>query len=257
MRSAVLLVHGDKSLRESVREALERAGHAVQETNELETAWRQVSGGPPDLIMLPWTASKAVRDALVRLRDEHATRRSRVIVWAARSEIEAAVGALDLGADDCLAVPFSEAELVARVSACLRREPAAACPDRLCAGPLVLDKAVHSLTVGCREVELAPTEFRLLAFFLENQGRVFGRDELVRRAWSKNVDPGQRTVDVHVRRLRQLLEPFGCDYLIQTVRGFGYRFALYARDARVAAGAAPERLGNTPRQPAIGNTTET
>ena len=98
-------------------------------------------------------------------------------------------------------------------------------PDQLTAGPVVLDKAVHCLTVNDQLVELAPTEFRLMAFFLENQGRVFSRDELLRRAWSKNIKAGHRTVDVHVRRLRQLLEPFGCDDLIQTVRGFGYRFA--------------------------------
>jgi two-component system phosphate regulon response regulator PhoB len=91
---------------------------------------------------------------------------------------------------------------------------------------------VHSLTVNQQLVDLAPTEFRLLAFFLENQGRVFSRDELLRRAWSRNIRAGHRTVDVHVRRLRQLLEPFECDALIQTVRGFGYRFAQLGRDAR-------------------------
>src|SRR5262249_41829306 len=106
--------------------------------------------------------------------------------------------------------------------------------DLLVAGPVTLDKAVHCLTVNEQSIDLAPTEFRLMAFFLENQGRVFSRDELLRRAWSKNIKAGHRTVDVHVRRVRQLLEPFDCDGYIQTVRGFGYRFAQPTLDIRAA-----------------------
>ena len=212
---------------------LERAGHTVQEAHELMSAWPLVERSRPDLILLPWTSLKPVREILTRLREEGTTRQSRVIVWAAQSDIHEAVKALEFGADDCLAVPFDRAELVARVNACLRRPAVASSrPDLLSAGPVVLDKAVHSLTVGERLVDLAPTEFRLLAFFLENQGRVFSRDELLRRAWAKNIKAGHRTVDVHVRRLRQLLEPFGCDTFIQTVRGFGYRFARPADETR-------------------------
>ena len=105
----------------------------------------------------------------------------------------------------------------------------------LTAGPLVLDKGIHRLLVDGKEVSLSPAEFRLLAFLLENQGRVFSREELLRGAWPKNITAGGRTVDVHVRRLRQLLEPFGCDDIIQTVRSFGYRLVATARDSRGAA----------------------
>ena len=235
MGSAVLLVHAEKPLREAARGMLELAGHAVQEAHELTSAWRLVETAPPDLILLPWTSSKPVRDSLARLREDSATRQARVIVWAAQSDIREAVNALEFGADDCLAVPFDRAELVARVNACLRRPAAATTrPDLLVAGPVALDKAVHCLMVNEQSIDLAPTEFRLMAFFLENQGRVFSRDELLRRAWSKNVKAGHRTVDVHVRRLRQLLEPFDCDGFIQTVRGFGYRFAPPALDVRAA-----------------------
>jgi two-component system, OmpR family, phosphate regulon response regulator PhoB len=214
---------------------LELAGHCVQEAHELASAWRLVETAPPDLILLPWTSSKPVRDSLARLREDSVTRQARVIVWAAQADIRDAVNALEFGADDCLAVPFDRAELVARVNACLRRPAAATTrPDLLTAGPVVLDKAVHRLTVNEQSIDLAPTEFRLLAFFLENQGRVFSRDELLRRAWSKNIKAGHRTVDVHVRRLRQLLEPFECDGYIQTVRGFGYRFAQPTLDIRAA-----------------------
>jgi two-component system phosphate regulon response regulator PhoB len=233
MASAVLLVHGDKPVRETARAMLELAGHTVQEAHELGSAWRIVEAVRPDLILLPWTSAKPVRDTLTRLRENGATRQTRVIVWAAHAAMNEAVDALEFGADDCLAVPFDRAELVARVNACLRRPAAAVTrPDLLTAGPVVLDKGVHCLTVNDSVVDLAPTEFRLLAFFLENQGRVFSRDELLRRAWSKNIKAGHRTVDVHVRRLRQLLEPFGCDAFIQTVRGFGYRFAQLSNDGQ-------------------------
>jgi two-component system phosphate regulon response regulator PhoB len=195
-----------------------------------------LSSARPDLIVLPWTAHESAREVLVRLREDETTGQSRVIVWAPQRDIHAAVIALEFGADDCLALPFDPPELVARVNACLRRPVATARPDRLLAGPLLLDKAAHCLKVREQLVELAPAEFRLMAFFLENQGRVFSRDELLRRAWSRNIKAGQRTVDVHVRRLRQLLEPFGCDSLIQTVRGFGYRFAQAAEAKRSSVG---------------------
>jgi two-component system phosphate regulon response regulator PhoB len=244
MSSAVLLVHVEEQLRASAREALELAGYLVQEADELTAAWRLCEAGRPDLILLPWTALKSVRDSLARLRDQDTTRHSRVIVWAFQPDIREAINALEFGADDCLGVPFDDAELVARVNACLRRPPATSRPDQLTAGPLVLDKGVHCLLVNNQLVDLAPTEFRLMAFFLENQGRVYSRDELLRRAWSKNIKAGHRTVDVHVRRLRQVLEPFGCDDMIQTVRGFGYRFAQVVREGRARKGDGHSTQGD-------------
>jgi len=239
MGSAVLLVHSEPKLRDAGRKALELAGHSVAEADDLLAVWRAVEVARPDLIALPWTAGRTVREVLLRLRDQEATRLTRVIIWAPQRDIHEAINALEFGADDCLALPFEPSELVARVNACLRRPLTVAHPDRLAAGPLVLDKGVHCLLVDGQLVALAPTEFRLLAFLLENQGRVFSRDELLRRAWSKNIKAGQRTVDVHVRRLRQLLEPFGCDALIQTVRGFGYRLAPSGRDRPSPAPAQP------------------
>jgi two-component system phosphate regulon response regulator PhoB len=232
MGREVLLVHVEERVRASARAALEPAGHNVREAGELTAAWTLCEAGWPDLIIVPWTALNPVGDSLARLRDRDPLRRSRVIVWASQAQMREAVNALEFGADDCLGVPFNDAELVARVNACLRRPPATTRPDQLTAGPLVLDKGVHCLLVNDQLVDLAPTEFRLMAFFLENQGRVFSRDELLRRAWSKNIKAGHRTVDVHVRRLRQLLEPFACDDMIQTVRGFGYRFAPSMREPR-------------------------
>ncbi len=224
MGSALLFVHGEQPLRADARAALETAGYAVAEAADLGAAWREIEARPPDVILLPWSGAKMLRNALAELRGGGVREPARVVVWAPRVEINEAISALEFGADDCISAPFECVELVARVNACLRRAPAQLRPDQLTAGPVVLDKAVHCMTVRDQPVELAPTEFRLMAFLLENQGRVFSREELLRRAWSKNIKAGHRTVDVHVRRLRQLLEPFGCHDLIQTVRGFGYRF---------------------------------
>jgi two-component system phosphate regulon response regulator PhoB len=220
MGSSILIVHGEKQLRASARNLLEKAGHDVREARDLG----QSNGFRPDLLLISWTVLSPVADSLQRLRRHDTTRQTRIIVLAPRPDLRAAINALELGADDCLAVPFEGEELLVRVSACLRRPPSSPQADRLVAGAIVLDRGVHRLLVGDNALELAPTEFRLMAFFLENQGRVFSRSELLARAWAKNIHAGPRTVDVHVRRLRQQLEPYGHDKMIQTVRGFGYRF---------------------------------
>jgi two-component system, OmpR family, phosphate regulon response regulator PhoB len=234
MDGAVLLIHDEQALRAAARQALMQAGLRVAEAAELGAGLSVAARMQLCVIVLPWLGRRPAREALARLRETDATRRSRLIVWAEHGEISSAVAALEFGADDCLALPFEPSELVARVNACLRRPLATIRPDQLTAGPLVLDKAVHRLLVCGAEVALSPAEFRLLAFLLENQGRVFSREELLRGAWPKNITAGGRTVDVHVRRLRQLLEPFRCDDIIQTVRSFGYRLALPNGEARVA-----------------------
>jgi two-component system, OmpR family, phosphate regulon response regulator PhoB len=221
MSSSILIVHGDEHVRVTVRDLLEQAGHDVIASGELSFG----HAGRPDLLLISWTALSPVADSLQRLRSHDVTRQSRIVVLAPRSDVRAAITALELGADDCITVPFEGEELLVRVHACLRRPPSVARLDRLTAGPVVLDRAVHQMFVNEKAVTLAPTEFRLMAFFLENQGRVFSRNELLTRAWTKNIKAGHRTVDVHVRRLRQQLEPFGCEDMIQTVRGFGYRFS--------------------------------
>jgi len=226
MDGAVLVIHDEQALRAAARQALTQAGRPVAEAAEVTAALAMAERVRPVVIVLPWLGRRPARDSLAQLRETDATRRSRLIVWAEQSDMPNAIAALEFGADDCLALPLEPSELVARVNACLRRPLATIRPDQLTAGPLVLDKAVHRLLVRGREVALSPAEFRLLAFLLENQGRVFSRDELLRGAWPKNITAGGRTVDVHVRRLRQLLEPFACDDIIQTVRSFGYRLAL-------------------------------
>lgn len=237
MDGAVLVVHDEQALRAAAVQALRQTGHQVAEAAEIDAALKLADRLRPAVIVLPWLGRRPAREALARLREADSTRRSRLIVWAEQGDMPNAVAALEFGADDCLALPFEPSELVARVNACLRRPLATVRPDQLSAGPLVLDKAIHRLLVDGREVSLSPAEFRLLAFLLENQGRVFSRDELLRGAWPKNITAGGRTVDVHVRRLRQLLEPFGCDAIIQTVRSFGYRLMPPSRETAVIAPA--------------------
>jgi two-component system, OmpR family, phosphate regulon response regulator PhoB len=225
MNAAVLLIHDERALRAAARQTLTQAGCKVVEAAEVAAALSLAETVQPAVIVLPWFGRHRARETIAQLRGTGVTRRSRLIVWAQHGEISSAVTALELGADDCLALPFEPSELIARVNACLRRPLATIWPDQLTAGPLVLDMAMHQLLVQGKEVALSPTEFRLLAFLLENQGRVFSRDELLRGAWPNNVEAGGRTVDVHVRRVRRLLEPFDCDDIIQTLRSFGYRLS--------------------------------
>ena len=221
MSRSIFIVHEEERVRDTARRALELAGHRVVEAKEFSAAWK--SPGGPEVIVLPLSAAKVARKWFSGLRDQDRIVRSRVIVWVSREDLEEAVNSVDFGADDFLGIPFDDAELIARVNLCLRRPATSMWPHQLTAGPLVLDKSVHSVRVRNHPVNLAPTEFRLLTFFLENQGLVHSRAELLKRA-SKDKKASHRTVDVHVRRLRQLLEPFGCEQMIQTVHGFGYRF---------------------------------
>ena len=182
--------------------------------------------GSADAALVGWEALKPVSDSLLWLKQRGAAPEVRVIVLAQQQDYAAAVRSLDYGADDCIRVPLHGDELLIRLKACLSRPQQPLREDKVAVGPIVMDRSLHHVSVKGETLVLAPTEFRLLAFLLENQGRVFSRDELLMRAWSRNVRAGHRTVDVHVRRLRQQLEPFRCQHLIQTVRGFGYRLRI-------------------------------
>lgn len=227
MSNSILLIHPDNAVRNAVRSLLSAQDVRLTESADLNL----FDPGAPDVALIAWRSLEPAAETLRWIRQKAAARPVRVIVLANREEYSAAVRSLDYGADDCVGVPFHGDELVVRINACLGRLPATADNERLIAGPIVLDRRVHRVLVNDHSVELAPTEFRLLAFLLENQGRVFSRNELLTRAWSNNVKAGHRTVDVHVRRLRQQLEPFSCAEMIQTVRGFGYRLRADAPDS--------------------------
>jgi two-component system phosphate regulon response regulator PhoB len=229
MGDTILLIHDSKALRENTRRVLEDSGYVVAAASELETAYPRIEETAPAMILLQWADAIATEAAVGRLKAGHDTRACRIIVLAKEDAMSDAIAALEYGADDCVAIPFTAEELIGRVNACLRRPPTVTRRDRIRAGPLLLDRVAHRLFISEDCVELAPTEFRLIEFFIEHHGRAFSRQELLQHAWPKNVTAGRRTVDVNVRRLRQALEPYACDRMIQTVRGFGYRFSLDER----------------------------
>jgi two-component system phosphate regulon response regulator PhoB len=230
MSKSILLIHPEAALRKDVRTLLAGQGFILAEASELHL----IDIGSPDAVVVDWKLLKPIEDSLRWLRQGTAEHPARVIILADRNNYSAAVRALESGADDCVGLPLEGDELLVRLNACLGRPQTVPAEERLTAGPIVLDRRVHKVLVHDESVDLAPTEFRLLAFLLENQGRVFSRNELLTRAWSRNVKAGHRTVDVHVRRLRQQLEPYRCAEMIQTVRGFGYR--LRADESSLHAG---------------------
>jgi two-component system phosphate regulon response regulator PhoB len=172
--------------------------------------------------MLPDTSGLELTRSLKRERD---TRDLPVIMLTARAEEGDKVAGLDGGADDYMTKPFSPRELIARVNAVLRRSGGHDEHERVQFDQLSLDRAGHRVMVGERTVPLGPTEYRLLEFFMTHPERVYSREQLLDRVWGGNVYVEERTIDVHVRRLRKALEDFGYDRLVQTVRGAGYRFS--------------------------------
>jgi len=244
MGDTIFVIHDSRALRERARAYLEPVGYNVAGADDLGTATSRIEETAPALFLLRWTTAEDTETAIGELKADQDTRASRIIVLAPEEEISHAIVTLEHGADDCLATAFTAEELVGRVNACFRRPPTVSRRDRIRAGPLLLDRVAHRLFVGEESVSLAPTEFRLMEFFVEHHGRAFSRQELLQHAWPRHVKAGRRTVDVNVRRLRQALEPFGCDQLIQTVRGYGYRFSLEDRGVArrvVAPGAVYTR----------------
>lgn len=223
MRHQILVVQPDRDTLAKMRAWLEDDGNEVIEAGDVTGARNLARESTPDAIVVHWTRAADVKALIEQAGKRNGSAGSCILVTATHSQMPAAVSALEAGADDCLRLPLDRAELLARLNAGLRRRVGAE-REQLSAGPLVLDKAVHCLSVGETVINLAPTEFRLLTFFLEHKGRVFSREEILHGAWKRNIQAGSRTVDVHVRRLRQVLEPFGCADMIQTVRSFGYRF---------------------------------
>lgn len=219
MSKSLLLVHPDNAVRRDIRSLLATADVALSETGQLSL----LEFGAPDIALIAWQALKQPAESLRWLKQNGSGKDIRVIVLSDRPDYSVAIRSLEYGADDCVGLPLQGDELLVRINACLGRPQSHSAEEQLMAGPIALDRRLHRVSVRDEALDLAPTEFRLLAFLLENQGRVFSRDELLRRAWSSHVRAGHRTVDVHVRRLRQQLERFHCEEMIQTVRGFGYR----------------------------------
>lgn len=222
----ILIIEDEQPIREMIAFALENTGFDLQEAADARQAQAIIAESPPDLILLDWMlpGGSGVEYAR-RLKKDELTRDIPIIMLTARTDEEDKVRGLESGADDYVTKPFSPRELVARIRAVLRRGGPPAEDEMLRANALLLDTASHRVSVADRLLELGPTEYRLLEFFMSHPERVYSRNQLLDRVWGSNVYVEERTVDVHIRRLRKALEPHEHDYLIQTVRGAGYRFS--------------------------------
>lgn len=221
----ILVVEDEVSIRDMIGMSLERAGFRWLAAGSVEEARTLLADNMPDLILLDWMLpGVSGLDFAQQLRRDDITRELPVIMLTARDAEEDMIRGLEGGVDDYLTKPFSTRELVARIKTVLRRSGASD-EESITIGTLTLESSSHRVRSGEEKIELGPTEFRLLQFFMQHPERVFARDQLLDRVWGRNVYIDDRTVDVHIRRLRKALEPHQAAGLIQTVRGAGYRFS--------------------------------
>jgi len=222
----ILVVEDERPIREMVAFGLRRAGFDVVEAEDTREARARIADRRPDLVLIDWMLPDMSGLELTRsLKKDKDTREVPIIMLTARAEEQDKVTGLEGGADDYVTKPFSPRELLARINAVLRRSTVSTPEELIAAGGLTLDAAGHRVTVNDSTVPLGPTEYRLLSFFMTHPERVYSRSQLLDRVWGGNVYVEERTVDVHIRRLRKALESFDCDKFIQTVRGAGYRFS--------------------------------
>lgn len=226
LSKTVLVVEDEAAIREMIVSALERAGFAAVEAENVEDAYRLVDTGGINLILLDWMLpGVSGLEFARRLKRADWTRNLPIVMVTARGEENDRVSGLEAGIDDYIIKPFSLRELIARINAVLRRASNDNGGGVLQVKGLSLDPTAHRVTANGTPLRLGPTEFRLLHFFMVNPERVFGRSQLLDSVWGTNVYVEERTVDVHIRRLRKNLSPYGLDNLIQTVHGAGYRFS--------------------------------
>jgi two-component system, OmpR family, phosphate regulon response regulator PhoB len=222
--SRVLVVEDESAIAELISLNLRHAGYEVTLAATADQARLEIDRVLPDLMILDWMLPGQSGLALAkRLRGEPRTRELPIIMLTARAEEGDKVAGLDAGADDYLTKPFSTHELMARIRAVLRRKAPEALDSAVEVGVLRLDPATRRVGRGGQEVKMGPTEFRLLHFLMTHPERVHSRAQLLDRVWGDHVFIEERTVDVHVKRLREALSPIGCAPMIETVRGAGYR----------------------------------
>ena len=226
MTATVLVVEDEPAIQELIAYTLRQAGHQPLRADTAEYAMQLVQSALPDLVLLDWMLPGLSGIELARrLRADKRTRGIPIIMLTARVEEQEKIAGLEAGADDYITKPFSPRELNARVKAVLRRRAPQMTDDIVQMGELKLDPATHRVTAAGTEVSLGPTEFRLLHFFITHPERVHSRTQLLDQVWGDHVFVEERTVDVHIRRLRKALETSRQDALIQTVRGAGYRMS--------------------------------
>jgi two-component system phosphate regulon response regulator PhoB len=225
MSSTILVVEDEPAIQELIAVNLSFAGHKVLRAFDADQAQTLIRAELPDLILLDWMLPGTSGLSLARkLRTEERTRTVPVIMLTAKGSEQEKVDGLEAGADDYITKPFSPKELMARIKAVLRRRAPQLTDDVIDVAGLRLDPVTHRLNGGGHPLQIGPTEFRLLHFFMTHPERVFSRSQLLDQVWGDHVFVEERTVDVHIRRLRKALEPTGHDTHVETVRGSGYRF---------------------------------
>lgn len=225
----ILIVEDEPAIREMIVMTLEMAGFDSLQAADVSEAHQQVVDHRPALILLDWMlpGDKSGIDFCRLLKNDELLAEIPVIMLTAKSEEDSKVHGLDAGADDYMTKPFSTRELISRIKAVLRRSNALSSDRPIEIGNLSLDPKSQRVTAAGKVVDVGPTEYRLLAFFMSHPERAYTRTQLLDQVWGGNVYIEDRTIDVHIKRLRTLLRPHQCDTLIQTVRGTGYRFSSF------------------------------
>jgi len=226
MSAKILIVEDEPAIQELLAFNVMQAGFQAFRAEDAESAWRQIRDSVPHLILLDWMLPGTSGVVLAKqLRADARTRDIPIIMLTARGEERDKILGLESGADDYITKPFSPRELMARIRAVMRRHVPVMPDETLTTNGLKLSPATHRVTVRGLTIDVGPTEFRLLHFFMTHAERVHSRSQLLDQVWGTQIFVEERTVDVHIRRLRAALEPAGMDGLIQTVRGSGYRFS--------------------------------
>lgn len=224
MSSTILVIEDEPAIQELIAVNLSFAGHKVLRADDVAQADTLIRAELPDLILLDWMLPGTSGLSFARkLRSDNRTKQVPVIMLTAKGAEHDKIEGLEAGADDYITKPFSPKELMARIKAVLRRRAPQLTDDMTEIDGLVLDPVCHRLTGHGQLINMGPTEFRLLHFLMTHTERVFSRAQLLDQVWGDHVFVEERTVDVHIRRLRKALEPTGHDRLIETVRGSGYR----------------------------------
>lgn len=223
----ILVVEDEDAIREMLIMVLEQAGLQVSAAASAEEALSALAENRVDLLVLDWMLPGMSGIELARrLKKESSYKELPIILLTARGEEEDKIRGLEIGADDYITKPFSPKELVARIKAVMWRSGKLSETGQLTLGDLTLDAEQHRLAIAGKVIDVSPTEFRLMQFFMTNPDKVYSRTHLLDQVWGRSVYIEERTVDVHIRRLRKLLAEFDREDLIQTVRGFGYRLSM-------------------------------
>ena len=230
----VLVVDDEPAIREMIAFALQRHGMNVHQASDAHQALLMINASHPDIILMDWMMPGVTGLELTRrLRRDSLTQDIPIIMLTAKVSEDDKVAGLEAGTDDYIIKPFSPRELLARIKAVLRRSSATDEQGKLAAGELILDTVSKRVILNDKEVAMGPTEFRLLEFFMSHPGRSYSRTQLLDHVWGVNAYLEERTVDVHIRRLRKALEPNKASRYVQTVRGHGYRFMV--EDSAIAS----------------------